>query len=62
MLFGGGNRYLMAARIGLLVVFMLAVFVFHAHGETLEVLQVVRIVALIALVGSAWAVRRRGRS
>ncbi len=49
----------MAARIALLGVFLLAVFVFHAHGTTLRVLQVVRFVLLVALVASAWVVRRR---
>jgi hypothetical protein len=57
--FGGRNRYFMAARIGLLLVFVLAVFVFHAHGTTLRVLQVVRIAVLIAIVASAVVARRR---
>lgn len=49
----------MAARIGLLAVFLLAVFVFHAHGTTLHVLQFVRIGVLVALVASAVVLRRR---
>jgi hypothetical protein len=59
VLFGGGNRYFMAARIGLLLVFVLAAFVFHAHGTTLEVLQIVRVAVLVALVASAVLARRR---
>jgi hypothetical protein len=59
MFFGGRGRFFMTARIALLAVFLLAVFVFHAHGSTLRVLQVVRLVLLVALVGSAWIVRRR---
>ncbi len=58
MFFGGRGRFFMAARIGLLAVLLLAVFVFHAHGSTLRVLQVVRFVLLVALVASAWVVRR----
>ncbi len=49
----------MAARVALLAVLLLAVFVFHAHGSTLRVLQVVRFVLLVALVASALVVRRR---
>jgi hypothetical protein len=59
MFFGGRGRYFMAARIGLLAVFLLAVFVFHAHGSTLRVLQVVRLVLLVALFASAMVFRRR---
>ena len=59
MFFGGGGRFFMAARIGLLAVFLLAVFVFHAHGSTLRVIQVMRIVLLVALVASALVFRRR---
>jgi hypothetical protein len=61
-MFFGGGRYFMAARIALLAVFVLVVFVFHAHGTTLEVVQVLRIVLLVALVGSALILRRRRRS
>ena len=60
--FGGGNRYLVAARIGLLLVFLVALYVFHAHGRTLEVLQGVRFILLIALVASAVMIRRRRNS
>ena len=49
------------ARIALLAVFLLAVFVFHAHGTTLHVLQVLRFAVLIALVASALVIRRRNR-
>ena len=49
----------MAARIGLLAVFLLAVFVFHTHGSTLRVIQVMRVVLLVALVASALVFRRR---
>jgi hypothetical protein len=59
MFFRGGGRYFMAARIALLAVFLVAVFVFHAHGTTLHVIQVLRIVLLVALVGSALILRRR---
>lgn len=57
--FGGGNRYFLAARIALLVLVLLALFVFHAHGRTLEILQGARFILLIALIASAWVIRRR---
>ena len=57
--FGRGNRFLFVVRIALLVVVLVALFVFHAHGRTLEVLQGVRLVLLIALIASAWVIRRR---
>jgi hypothetical protein len=59
MFFGGRGRYFMIARLGLLAVLLLAVFVFHAHGTTLRVLQFVRLAVLVALVGSALVARRR---
>jgi hypothetical protein len=59
VLFGRGNRYFMVARIALLAVLLLAVFVFHAHGTTLRVLQVLRIVLFVALLAFAWVIRRR---
>ena len=60
-MFFGGGRYFMAARIGLLAVFLLAVFVFHAHGTTLQVLQGLRVAVFVALVASAVVLRRRRR-
>ncbi|HZQ82949.1 MAG TPA: hypothetical protein VFB25_13315 [Gaiellaceae bacterium] len=58
---GGGRtgRILVAARLAIIVLFILAVFVFHPHGTALDILQVVRLVLLVALVGSSWFVRRR---
>jgi hypothetical protein len=56
---GGGNRYFLAARIALLVLVLLALFVFHAHGRSLEILQGARFILLIAPIASAWVVRRR---
>lgn len=60
--FGRGNRYFVAARIALLAVLLLALYVFHAHGRTLEILQGARFVLLIALVASAVVIRRRRRT
>jgi hypothetical protein len=64
-LFGprGGQRWrlFLAARVLLLVVFLVAVFAFHAHGTTLAVLQVARVGLLVVLLGSGWAARRRRR-
>jgi uncharacterized membrane protein YqjE len=57
--FGRGNRLFLVARIALLVVFLIALFVFHAHGRTLEVLQGARFILVIALIASAWVIRRR---
>jgi hypothetical protein len=58
MFFFGRGRFFVA-RIALLAVFLIALFVFHAHGRTLEILQGARFVLLIALVASAWVIRRR---
>jgi hypothetical protein len=65
LLFGSrGNgrwRFFLAVRVLLLVVFLVAVFAFHAHGTTLDVLQVARVLLLVTLLGSGWAARRRRR-
>ena len=47
--FGRGNRYFLVARIALLVAVLVALYVFHAHGRTLEILQGARFILLIAL-------------
>jgi hypothetical protein len=65
LLWGGRGRHwrwFLGARIALIVVFLIAVFAFHAHGTTLAVIQVVRVVLLVALIGTAAAARRRRRS
>jgi len=61
---GGGRRgrILVAARLVLLVAFLLVLFVFHPHGTALDIVQAVRIVLLIALLGSTWMLRRGGRA
>jgi hypothetical protein len=60
-MFFGRRGPMLYARIALLAVFLLAVFVFHAHGTTLHVLQVLRFAVLIAIVASALVIRRRNR-
>lgn len=66
LLFGlRGGRYgriLFAARIALIVAFLIIVFAFHPHGTTLDILQAVKVVLLVALIGSTWILRRRQRS
>jgi hypothetical protein len=57
--FFGRRGPLLYARLALLAVFLIAVFVFHAHGTTLHVLQVLRFAVLIALIASAVVIRRR---
>jgi hypothetical protein len=57
--FGRGSRGFLVARIALLVALVVAVFVFHAHGRTLEILQGARFILLIALIASALVIRRR---
>jgi hypothetical protein len=57
--FGRGSRGFLVARIALLVALVVAVFVFHAHGRTLEILQGARFILLIALIASALLIRRR---
>jgi uncharacterized membrane protein len=57
--FGRRGRFFLAARIGLLVALLVALFVFHAHGETLRILQGARIILLIALLLSGMLFRRR---
>jgi hypothetical protein len=64
LLFGlrrGGRhaRIFVAARIALLLAFLITVFVFHPHGETRDILQVVRFVLLVALIGSGWFFGRK---
>jgi hypothetical protein len=59
MFFGRRGGFFMAARIAILAILLLAVFVFHAHGSTLRVLQVLRLVLLVALFASAFVFRRR---
>jgi uncharacterized membrane protein YraQ (UPF0718 family) len=59
---GRSGRILFAARIALVVAFILTVAVFHPHGTALDILQVVRFALLIALVGSGVWMRRRQRS
>jgi hypothetical protein len=66
LLFGGyrGRRgkIFLAVRLGLLAVFLIAVFAFHAHGTTLEIIQGARFLVLIALVGSIILARRSRRA
>jgi hypothetical protein len=58
---GRRGRIYVAARLGLLAAFLVAVFVFHAHGTTRDILQGARVVLLVALLGSGWLARRRAR-
>ena len=60
--FGRGNPYFRVARIGLLVAVLVALYVFHARGRTLEILQGARLVLLVVLVASAVLIRRRRRT
>ncbi len=63
LLFGfrgrGRGRVYLAARLVLLVAFLIVVFAFHPHGTTLYILQAVRLALLVALLGSGWLARRR---
>ncbi|HZP74438.1 MAG TPA: hypothetical protein VFA97_13790 [Gaiellaceae bacterium] len=65
LLFGlrGGRhgKIFLAARIALLLAFLVIVFAFHPHGTTLDILQGVKVVLVIALIGFAWMLRRKQR-
>jgi hypothetical protein len=53
----------MYIRIAFLVALLVAVFVLHASGSTLQVLRIARIAVVAALVlGGAALARRRGPS
>jgi uncharacterized membrane protein YqjE len=61
--FGGARRgrYFVAARLAIIIAFVLVFFVFHPHGTTLDILQGIRVALVVALVAGAWAFRRRRR-
>jgi hypothetical protein len=63
LLFGlrGGRRgrIYLAARLVLVVAFLVVIFAFHPHGTKLDILEAVRFLLLIAIVGFAWLDRRK---
>ena len=56
---GPHGKVLLAARLALVAIFLIIVFVFHPHGTALDIVQGARIVILVAIVGSAVYLRRR---
>lgn len=58
----GRSRRLLAVRVALLVVLLVATYAFHISGTTLVELRIVRLVIFVALVvGVGWLARRRAR-